>query len=636
MNDVSNFKDLGIPFATCEIAYDAYTAIRKGQDSESTLTVCTDPFYGQYYTEACPVTCDTCGANSCSFEETCFDDDVSFQEQFAFTRASNGKYNSCREAADYEPNFCVQLKAESVGFDNFFDACVDWFNKTSVDPLTSVFGKYCQQSCGPSPECGRRLRSIELATVSAPSSTVCRACMCEAAMCHRKTTGDPLALCKQITCNSIGATETVFAARDVPFNAETLVMEGVGLRNVSALILPSIRRVSVANNVITSIPAAAFYFPKLEFLHLEHNRITSLPDNIMIVSVNVITFDASHNHLSNVPSAMFQPCKGSIRRILLNNNKLSSLDPSLFRDLISLHHIKIHNNEITSLNEGMFANTGRLKLISANDNKISKISRKTFTGLTRLHTLSMARNRLTELAGGVFRDLTALMNLHIDDNAITNVGPKVFPRGPIVNYIGLIYGVSSNTTQQLLRTLSMRYNPTTCWAGMQRANDDRHTVNIFNDFNVQCSCAAGMGHDGIDKASCIPRKCSRVPEAAMLGQDFKLLPAACTGNSYADTCTLKCKAGYGTDQVTYTCNSAGEWVSDDVIECSTTNIVEVKPVVISERFKLPVPGYITRVGFDFEGSTYESKACVQHIIAGGKFPLFFRSCCQPISSTDSS
>ena len=91
----------------------------------------------------------------------------------------------------------------------------------------------------------------------------------------------------------------------------------------------------------------------------------------------------------------------------------------------------------------------------------------------------------------------------------------------------------------------------------------------------------------------------------------------CSGNKYTDKCTLQCKPGFGNDQVTYTCNYAGQWVSEDAIDCSEANIVEVNPVVLSEEFELPIPGQVTRVGFDFEGSAFESNPCLKHKIVGG-------------------
>ena len=126
-------------------------------------------------------------------------------------------------------------------------------------------------------------------------------------------------------------------------------MDGVGLTELTNVHHSEMRRVSITKNAITSVSSFALFFPKLEFLHIGHNRITSLPAGLLTKTPNVIMFDASHNHLTSLPDNMFYPCRTTVRRIVLDHNRLTLLPAKLFHNLYSLAELKVQNNRITAL-----------------------------------------------------------------------------------------------------------------------------------------------------------------------------------------------------------------------------------------------------------------------------------------------
>ena len=237
---------------------------------------------------------------------------------------------------------------------------------------------------------------------------------------------------------------------------------------------------------------------------------------------------------------------------------------------------------------GRFAKNADLRLLNANDNLITELSMLTFKGLGNLHTLSLARNKLTELKQGVFVALDKLINLHLSSNEIARVYANVWPVNADTNYFALGYDVDlDDSNQKILRTLSMRYNPTDCFSGIKdfkNQNIASESVNIFRDFGVQCRCARGY-QAGPGDDNCIPRQCPAFPtQAASLKQTNRVIGNACasTKRSYQDTCTVRCNRTYSDNTVTYTCNAAGQWVSEDLLECSASNRIRVEPIVIGE------------------------------------------------------
>jgi len=172
----------------------------------------------------------------------------------------------------------------------------------------------------------------------------------------------------------------------------------------------------------------------------------------------------------------------------------------------------------------------------------------------------------------------------------------------------------------------MRYNPTECWAGLRDySKGTTHTIDIAKDYVVKCLCPPGYAHhvgnvsnrDAPSEGACRPRLCPKeLPQQTEL--EGKVSDPECGGqNKFNDNCALKCAGGYGHGSVTFTCSKAGRWVSDQVLECSAINVLKIEPVVMGELFRMPVPRFVTRLGFDFSHSTFEAKACVEHNITGG-------------------
>jgi Leucine-rich repeat (LRR) protein len=96
----------------------------------------------------------------------------------------------------------------------------------------------------------------------------------------------------------------------------------------------SVYRLDLSKQKLDSLPQEVMTFKNLRELHLEKNRLTSLPDNFYFEDLRIL--DISKNKLENFPEAL---CKvPSLRRLYISKNKIDSLPDCIgnMSDLIEL------------------------------------------------------------------------------------------------------------------------------------------------------------------------------------------------------------------------------------------------------------------------------------------------------------
>ena len=616
---------------SCRYAFELFNATQG-------TNLCEDPGFGNDYTFACPATCGVCD-HACSFEKTCYDDDVKFRssarlpgetavlaavdtltEDTDYDDASamiggDRAYQTCREAADFEPHFCELMTQVAERHGTFLAACKDVGLTNEVDSVTLGWSKSCQQTCGPPPECRLELEALTRDTQRLGHA--CTECVCKPKMCLRDK-AQSTTVCQEMVCDK---TPNNFKEMldSLPANVEHVDLANTRLASINSTIVHArMLRLTLSHNKLTSIPGDAFMLDQLEFLRLEHNAIVDMSYRTLDFSTKLVNFDASYNKLQGIPAYFFRSCKDSIRRISLQGNEITSFGKTTFHNLVKLYALKIYDNDIASLSEGLFATNKAMQVLNANDNRITTISVQTFEGLERnLHTLSLARNQLTELKEGIFANLEGLVTVYLSSNSITRVYQNAWPVVPKTNLFAAVkHGVDvDDSNQAKLRTVVMRYNPTECFAGLKVVGS---AINVFSDFGVECTCANGFQPQPNDEATYVPQKCPIFP-AETVARKERMRGSGCTNRGYKDTCTLVCKAEYGSGTDTYTCNAAGQWVSSNgnMLACSSSNRIRVKPIVLGERFRLRVPRHTVKIELAVSSVSLRSRICVQSNFDGG-------------------
>lgn len=112
-------------------------------------------------------------------------------------------------------------------------------------------------------------------------------------------------------------------------------------------------------------------------------------DAFMGLSI-LIELDLSFNQIKEIHPGTFHPLI-KIRKILLNDNELTTVKDRTFENLQHLSHVELMNNKINFVGEQAFLNVP-LKVISLSNNRLQKLEKTTFMSLTHLSSLSLGGN----------------------------------------------------------------------------------------------------------------------------------------------------------------------------------------------------------------------------------------------------
>ena len=114
--------------------------------------------------------------------------------------------------------------------------------------------------------------------------------------------------------------------------------------------------------------------------------------------------------------------------LILSNNKLSMLQPTVCQNLPQLEVLKLDNNKLVNLTSDLFTGPCSQKLLMLNlqSNKLTYISHDVFNSTSKLKYLNLRQNRLVQLPIDLFSSLEVLQILRLDDNAISTLPAGVF------------------------------------------------------------------------------------------------------------------------------------------------------------------------------------------------------------------
>lgn len=64
---------------------------------------------------------------------------------------------------------------------------------------------------------------------------------------------------------------------------------------------------------------------------------------------------------------------GSLRLLGLNKNKIATIEPDAFKDLVNLENLQLFGNKIVTLDEKLFAPLKKMDYLTLSDNKIQNL-----------------------------------------------------------------------------------------------------------------------------------------------------------------------------------------------------------------------------------------------------------------------
>jgi len=108
---------------------------------------------------------------------------------------------------------------------------------------------------------------------------------------------------------------------------------------------------SITNTPLTHVPASVCQLLKLSSLHLDGNRLTTLPDNCLTKLSKLLTFTAKYNEIAGLQDGLFDGLQ-SLVTIDLSNNSIAFIGLRVFSnssDMTRLRSIALQFNKLTSL-----------------------------------------------------------------------------------------------------------------------------------------------------------------------------------------------------------------------------------------------------------------------------------------------
>ncbi|XP_058469854.1 leucine-rich alpha-2-glycoprotein-like [Solea solea] len=198
----------------------------------------------------------------------------------------------------------------------------------------------------------------------------------------------------QVVCGQSSLTS--FPADGLSPNATQLSIRSTGLSAVTAHHLSAV--------------------PLLHKLQLYHNNLTSLPADLLKGVPHLNTLDLTGNRLVRLPPNVFG--HGSLRDLVLKNNRIEEMDVEWFSVNCSLIWLDLSGNRLTSIPSGLHLKVPLLQSLDLSDNNVQELQADALENLRRLETLNLAGNKIISLQPTTFTHTPKLSKLFLQENRL--------------------------------------------------------------------------------------------------------------------------------------------------------------------------------------------------------------------------
>ncbi|XP_012272309.1 toll-like receptor Tollo [Orussus abietinus] len=209
--------------------------------------------------------------------------------------------------------------------------------------------------------------------------------------------------------------------------------------NAAARCASGLRQLDLSNNSIESLPSAAFSgLSRLHSLDLRSNAIASLADRAFEGLPSLAVLELTDNRLTSLPPELFADTR-NVQEIHLKNNSLNVLPPGLFSELSQLLVLSLSRNELTAewVNAATFTGLVRLVILDLSYNRITRLEPAVFRDLYSLQILRLQGNLLDGLLENTFSALYNLHTLVLSDNRLTNIDAATLSGLYVLSFLSL-------------------------------------------------------------------------------------------------------------------------------------------------------------------------------------------------------
>ncbi|KAL6267149.1 hypothetical protein P5V15_000228 [Pogonomyrmex californicus] len=214
---------------------------------------------------------------------------------------------------------------------------------------------------------------------------------------------------------------------NLPSNLTYVNFQGNKISRIWSRVIKNdyLTRLNLRDNLIEDIEESAFAKTNLRELYLSGNQLENL--NFVSSLPNTLTiFIAERNHIISIPDDAFSKLH-RLNYLHLDDNKIETLQNNVFRGLVSLQTLALTGNGIKSIEPSAFKGLTALQTLDLRWNSIRDVQKGTFTELPVLKLLNLANNKITK---ATFELAQSVDSLHLDYNEIDILEKDSFVQAP--------------------------------------------------------------------------------------------------------------------------------------------------------------------------------------------------------------
>lgn len=210
-------------------------------------------------------------------------------------------------------------------------------------------------------------------------------------------------------------------------------------------------------NHFVLLPANGFSgLRRLDELFIHHNEISMVADKALGGLKHLQIVDMAHNKIVALPPDLFRDCMHVIKEIYLQNNSISVLAPGLFNKLSQLLALDLSNNHLTSswINSDTFTGLIRMVVLNLSHNRLTRLEPNMFRDLYTLQILNLGNNMLETLPADAFAPMNNLHTLVISHNAVKYLDAYSLNGLYVLSLLSLDYNALANIHPAAFRNCS--------------------------------------------------------------------------------------------------------------------------------------------------------------------------------------
>lgn len=206
---------------------------------------------------------------------------------------------------------------------------------------------------------------------------------------------------------------------------------------------------------IKSLPTIFKWYKAVRKLNVSDVGLEGLRSRNFDYAENLVTFIASHNEITEIPSSLFADSK-KIADLDFSFNKINRIDPLAFDTENNLTTIDFSNNLIHEMDNRTFVKLNQLECLDLSNNLIETISSGLFLEMVKMRELKLHMNQLKVIQCDDFSKLIKLEYLTFSKNRLQELN---------LSCISSEKPFSLFVTKNLLSTLTLSQNMAEMHAG---------------------------------------------------------------------------------------------------------------------------------------------------------------------------